>query len=183
MVKHEQLVLEAISIHAPHAGCDQRPSRAQIRYCVHFNPRTPCGVRPVCQHAHAASSVFQSTHPMRGATKGSVSRASETYTHFNPRTPCGVRLMTSQQKIRLHIFQSTHPMRGATIPHLAVESVSGISIHAPHAGCDSMRTERRELTRSDFNPRTPCGVRLVQFHAAIPVLPFQSTHPMRGATF
>ena len=38
------------------------------------------------------------------------------------------------------------------------------------------------MTPSNFNPRTPCGVRLPHcFHAGLQ-RKFQSTHPMRGAT-
>ena len=34
----------------------------------------------------------------------------------------------------------------------------------------------------DFNPRTPCGVRLPFFHGFPQRWKFQSTHPLRGAT-
>ena len=57
----------SISIHAPLAGCDLSrpfpppPSR-------HFNPRTPCGVRPVLPLCASTAGEFQSTHPLRGAT-------------------------------------------------------------------------------------------------------------------
>ena len=100
-----------ISIHAPLAGCDAK-TRAQRGSRLHFNPRTPCGVRPAREDA-----------PKRG--RG---------------------------------FQSTHPLRGATFFVLLPSGHSGISIHAPLAGCDPRR--RRKLQRRlDFNPRTPCGVR------------------------
>ena len=33
-----------------------------------------------------------------------------------------------------------------------------------------------------FNPRTPCGVRLDFFEVLTSIFPFQSTHPVRGAT-
>ena len=80
----------SISIHAPHAGCDMRKRgtfdyrknfnprtpcgvRPKVRggaghRGTHFNPRTPCGVRPRPQSIKDKCSVFQSTHPMRGAT-------------------------------------------------------------------------------------------------------------------
>ena len=35
----------------------------------------------------------------------------------------------------------------------------GISIHAPHAGCD-YTDGKVPASDADFNPRTPCGVRL-----------------------
>ena len=79
-----------ISIHAPHAGCDIWHIRRHKQQ-HYFNPRTPCGVRRMQQvdvmrkinisihapHAGCDSTnwsrsiawlVFQSTHPMRGAT-------------------------------------------------------------------------------------------------------------------
>ena len=57
-----------------------------------------------------------------------------------------------------------------------------ISIHAPLAGCD--RTTQRKRGRSrDFNPRTPCGVRLfARIARCATQRTFQSTHPLRGAT-
>ena len=66
-------------------------------------------------------------------------------------------------------FQSTHPLRGATrLPEVLVRSMR-ISIHAPLAGCD-------------FN----VFVKLTNIRAFQPSrkkrIPFQSTHPLRGAT-
>ena len=78
-----------------------------------------------------------------------------------------------------------------------------ISIHAPLAGCDlpadfagpdvsnfnprtpcGVRHVLVDATGSimDFNPRTPCGVRLDEKGFAITYTEFQSTHPLRGAT-
>ena len=57
-----------------------------------------------------------------------------------------------------------------------------ISIHAPHAGCDR-RTRRCPWGQGNFNPRTPCGVRQ-EWKAKVSLMnEFQSTHPMRGATY
>ena len=108
-----EIYAQQISIHAPHAGCDPRDRGAGSAGELHFNPRTPCGVR----HKQALSLTrlpeFQSTHPMRGAT--AVRRLSCCRkTDFNPRTPCGVRRQY----------------------HIINLSRHHISIHAPHAGCD-----------------------------------------------
>ena len=60
-----------ISIHAPREGCDlpflfyHRPT------LLYFNPRTPRGVRQRRIGDSTESSVFQSTHPARGATLSS----------------------------------------------------------------------------------------------------------------
>ena len=78
-------------------------------------------------------------------------------------------------------FQSTHPVRGATGSARRRQVRSGISIHAPRAGCDNAW---RYITRrqTDFNPRTPCGVRLRRCLQSTQTATFQSTHPVRGAT-
>ena len=169
-----------ISIHAPHAGCDQSCSyvaryvvfqsthpmrgatkRSQFfqRRRLDFNPRTPCGVRPAKLGKQTHSYQFQSTHPMRGATI-CCEKTVWCFTYFNPRTPCGVRQQQALQSAQM----------------------TAISIHAPHAGCDAscraffiglprfqsthpMRGATPRLPfprvhRRYFNPRTPCGVRL-----------------------
>ena len=95
-------------------------------------------------------------------------------------------------------------MRGATRLTEFKVVKRRISIHAPHAGCDLIdpikwsiicdfnpRTPcgvRRaqncnSLYSHNFNPRTPCGVRRTHCRTVRTVMPFQSTHPMRGATF
>ena len=78
-------------------------------------------------------------------------------------------------------FQSTHPLRGATGPLHLLEHFVCISIHAPLAGCDS-RSVCQCFAVDDFNPRTPCGVRLCVSSRAPSRGSFQSTHPLRGAT-
>ena len=106
--------------------------------------------------------------------------------------------------VGLALFQSTHPMRGATIflakyisnqsisihaPHARcdqdmtpAQGVSFISIHAPHARCDNMNAIQLGYIEN-FNPRTPCEVRLVCYTSILWTCRFQSTHPMRGATW
>ncbi len=59
----------AISIHAPLAGCDKRDDGTGCGR-EHFNPRTPCGVRPDSTPSPSCSA------------------------DFNPRAPCGARQQT-----------------------------------------------------------------------------------------
>ena len=168
-----------ISIHAPLAGRDKATVR-ETRSNFDFNPHAPCGarrllLRPRCRarqisiHAPLAGrdsssssasppcSPFQSTRPLRGATKPSATVSTSLY--FNPRAPCGARPSgplpcPQSEAISIHAplagrdevssiniskqteFQSTRPLRGATAAAL------------PWA--------RR--TRY-FNPRAPCGAR------------------------
>ena len=103
-----------ISIHAPLAGCDvaflvaawhngqfqsTHPLRGatvqrqhQHQPALHFNPRTPCGVRLTRRPSSARRCGFQSTHPLRGATEN------------------------RRRRDMKELFQSTHPLRGATPP-------------------------------------------------------------------
>ncbi len=125
-----------ISIHAPLAGCDPGGKVMRCRSChfnprtpcgvrlrqraelphglVDFNPRTPCGVRQRVRITQQSPDIFQSTHPLRGATAVSLAG------------------IVSAAK-----FQSTHPLRGATIRDSTYTLGITISIHAPLAGCDA----------------------------------------------
>ena len=109
-----------ISIHAPHAGSDCKQSKEMLlqRY---FNPRSPCGERPLPSVLGIEAVIFQSTLPMRGATK------------------------TDMIKSKPVIFQSTLPMRGATLSIASGIPNKAISIHAPHAGSDCKHLPKRKV--------------------------------------
>ena len=89
--KQRAINANVISIHAPLAGCDAKSAATPSRR-INFNPRTPCGVRhfrawlrkptqEISIHAplagcdlaralvDARNAEFQSTHPLRGATR------------------------------------------------------------------------------------------------------------------
>ena len=104
--------MTVISIHAPHAGRDACHSRSCIN-SLNFNPRAPCGARPSDGVTVARGALFQSTRPMRGATRCGANAAvcvgisihaphagrdrpqtapGTPYRYFNPRAPCGARL-------------------------------------------------------------------------------------------
>ena len=179
-VLSKEIAAKIISIHAPRVGCD-RGQRLQGGAHADFNPRTPCGVRrdmgggpgrkprdfnprTPCgvRRANPPSSpnwaVFQSTHPVWGAT---------------PRQ-C---IFIGTTNISIHA-----PRVGCDFGLYVPPGVLLISIHAPRVGCDirtqgtvpevvtfqsthpvwgATQGDRRQTTgRSDFNPRTPCGVRL-----------------------
>ena len=80
-----------ISIHAPRAGSDWTNANS-THYNRHFNPRSPCGERQLARLCPEGDIAFQSTLPVRGATR--VQRRN-----------CTV----------LPLFQSTLPVRGATV--------------------------------------------------------------------
>ena len=58
----------------------------------------------------------------------------------------------------------------------------GLSFAAPLAGRDFIGFCTSDHKRN-FNPRAPCGVRRSKKARAAPTPTFQSTHPLRGATF
>ena len=80
-------------------------------------------------HCHGVR--FQSTHPVRGATR-----------------------MLRGHPCPKSIFQSTHPVRGATKAIRLVLNITEISIHAPREGCDFQHLQNDCITEN-FNPRTP----------------------------
>ena len=78
-----------ISIHAPHAGSDDNVAFFYGPE-LYFNPRPPCGERLGVKKDLDGKLIFQSTPPMRGATRNDVDMRHEQM-DFNPRPPCGER--------------------------------------------------------------------------------------------
>ena len=127
--------------------------------------------------------MFQSTHSLRSATPLSPMMEPQekvsihallaecdryeqgdprTTWCFNPRTPCGVRQCWNSNHYRCFKFQSTHSLRSATFIQKSWSKIPVVSIHALLAECD--RPLSQELFHKiSFNPRTPCGVRLLLF--------------------
>ncbi len=52
------------------------------------------------------------------------------------------------------------PLAGCDQDSTFYTAPTGISIHAPLAGCDAVADVINPRKRKNFNPRTPCGVRL-----------------------
>ena len=126
----------AISIHAPLTGCD-----FLSRFCrfsrSHFNPRTPDGVRPTAELVLCREGR-----------------------NFNPRTPDGVRLCIFLMNTAVISISIHAPLTGCDRQNQKGVKFIMISIHAPLTGCDIQKT-RKGTVNTDFNPRTPDGVRLV----------------------
>ena len=127
-----------------------------------------------------SSRAFQSTHPVRGATR----------TLFLPPPPLAISIhapragcdgMCVRFPETVTGFQSTHPVRGATIELLLTYKSKYISIHAPRAGCDALHVlhdERAPTFQSTHPVRGATSVLGKYLHPIV----FQSTHPVRGAT-
>ena len=128
------LIPQVISIHAPRVGCD---------------------LTSKC--SSSSSRVFQSTHPVWGATGiYGLNRSIPMISIHAPRVGCDQVINAAVSRAR---FQSTHPVWGATPqpPPFRYLCKSFQSTH-PVWGATGCRCASRAYP-GDFNPRTPCGVR------------------------
>ena len=194
--------IKGISIHAPHAGSDYScPSRPKP--AVYFNPRSPCGERLVgvindgdfadfnprspCGERQnllagkTATKLFQSTLPMRGATAfPALEVQSSTISIHAPHA--GSDLDSLRLMNKFNRFQSTLPMRGATFGffHFFAYNLN----FNPRSPCgERLGCFRQFLPSFYFNPRSPCGERPGVSFKRRCFSRFQSTLPMRGATW
>ena len=148
---------------------------------AHFNPRSPYGERQKWDTMSGSDQLFQSTLPLRGATPedyfdtiivdisihapltGSdlfYDTAAYPPLYFNPRSPYGERhfryaLVESDTMISIHA-----PLTGSDFTTSPMPLAFTISIHAPLTGSDS-----------------------ICLRGGLFIALFQSTLPLRGATF
>ena len=153
-----------ISIHAPRVGRDCIPLNP-AEQPENFNPRAPCGARQFDEEIAATGIPFQSTRPVRGATR--IDIFPNAYKQFQSTHPVrGATLRGSVSSPARSGFQSTHPVRGATMDKAAAagnnefqstrpvwgatmctsrrRSSATISIHAPRVGRDGAVNGRAE---------------------------------------
>ena len=168
-----------ISIHAPRAGCDRatqggfpcrrnfnprtpcgvRPSSAVSDGCsCYFNPRTPCGVRPTIPVCFCKRALFQSTHPVRGATAYGESIRPNDIIFQSTHPVRGATFIACALFSDTIKFQSTHPVRGATVYSNFYHLLTIFQSTHPVRGATYSRRGHYRPSRN-FNPRTPCGVR------------------------
>ena len=193
---------DAISIHAPRAGCDDNAGAGCLPM-RHFNPRTPCGVRlQPCEKVLDASS-FQSTHPMRGATVCSVHSGTNQPDISIHAPHAGCDRVPTTDTPAADVFQSTHPMRGATSRRLLSGQAGQFQSTHPMRGATNgfapagasrifqSTHPMRGATCKSFSAACRCTISIHAPHAGCDIskldglaglLRFQSTHPMRGAT-
>ncbi len=112
-----------------------RPASSGSACRSNFNPRAPCGARPVWIRIEIAIHDFNPRAPC-GARRTPRATSLTRTTNFNPRAPCGAR---PRARFPLSIFLL-------------------ISTHAPLAGRDRWIGNKKNK-RINFNPRAPCGAR------------------------
>ena len=146
-----------ISIHAPLTGSDQMEPLRSLRFDISI---------------HA---------PLTGSDRLSQ-LTSLIQSDFNPRSPYGERRAYRMPQVIRTVFQSTLPLRGATIIMSPRPPPRRISIHAPLTGSDSCPRMLLPVI-TDFNPRSPYGERPLNVPRSLQKRIFQSTLPLRGATY
>ncbi len=192
-----------ISIHAPRVGGDCPREEGQPMGW-NFNPRPPCGGRPVTRITPMDAVYFNPRPPCGGrltCRTGAISCRMD----FNPRPPCGGRhrvmlacsiklyisihaprvggdLLHAAERGGKELFQSTPPVWGATgAAGVADGGAVPISIHAPRVGGDPSKLDTGGILPY-FNPRPPCGGRHSRRAIDQLIMLFQSTPPVWGAT-
>ena len=146
-----------ISIHAPHTGRDVLIF-VLTGLDIDFNPRAPYGARQRLRKCTGSWQKFQSTRPIRGATRC-----------YDP--------VRQRRHISIH---APHTGRDAAF-NVSQGQRRPISIHAPHTGRD-IRPSMAIFMPLYFNPRAPYGARHL-CRIQVNLRPaFQSTRPIRGAT-
>ena len=125
---------------------------------------------------------FQSTHPVRGATRAVIDKSVDG--KFQSTHPVRGATMFWTGSPLWRSFQSTHPVRGATQAALAGrQGQDPISIHAPRAGCDLSLARLSGLIHTEFQSTHPVrGATTTSRFWTSSTSIFQSTHPVRGAT-
>ena len=189
----------------PRTPCGvRRYSIIPHQWRIYFNPRAPCGARPAVSRLSMVSTVFQSTHPVRGAT-GTQFRLGVPGIYFNPRAPRGARLFCYTETLchchisiheprvgrdwenqfgqnKMQLFQSTRPVWGATL--ISFGSIRDISFQSTRpvwgatweSSVHVPTHSRFQSTRPVWGATTGCSGTRIRFNL------FQSTRPVWGAT-
>ena len=132
MTATEVVARQKVSIHALLVECDPLPARS-FTSGWGFNPRTPCGVRPMEPGGPEVLSEVSITHSLWVRPRAAIS--SFRVCGFNPRTPCECDSSFST----VTSFPNGFNPRTPCGVRQSLASMAGSSF--------------------GFNPRTPCGVR------------------------
>ncbi len=146
-----------ISIHVPRVEDDSEKVTV-TEEPLDFNPRPPCGGRRAMRLSLSLRTAY-----------------------FNPRPPCGGRRGHDKRGAGGQKFQSTSPVWRTTRPRSSSCRSMPISIHVPRVEDDTGRWGRRCSTLY-FNPRPPCGGRLLRSVLKARTSSFQSTSPVWRTT-
>ena len=186
----------------PRSPCGERPQTPASSPCgnADFNPRSPCGERLFGPCSACGAWYFQSTLPVRGATYGlCIVCGGRLFSIHAPRAgsdPLAALIRSQAGGFSIHapragsdyrhypayvagsLFQSTLPVRGATLFFLARDCFCQFQSTLPVRGA----TRPWSLTAAttwNFNPRSPCGERLLDLRYFL-IVGFISIHAPRA---
>ena len=145
----------------PHSPCGERLCRPKLALSpCYFNPHSPCGERPIAVSLPNLRPDISIHTPHAGSDR-TRKIATRVHINFNPHSPCGERRSLAT----------------------ALNGNCAISIHTPHAGSDSSDSSATPDLRiiSIHTPHAGSDYRYSFLSATVSL--FQSTLPMRGATF
>ena len=145
-----------------------------------FNPRAPCGARRWMKTSDGGMHIFQSTRPVWGATTRALivtprwlfqstrpvwgatgKRRSDCKVNFiSIHAPRVGRDLFGDRPLRILGISIHAPRVGRDAINRRVVFHYAISIHAPRVGRDAINEVAR-TGGADFNPRAPCGARLL----------------------
>ena len=164
----------------PHSPCgERRNAYGRPTISKYFNPHSPCGERQEILSSTFEMDEFQSTLPLRGATRfGEEGRAERQISIHTPLA--GSDLAWRAENHRRNISIHT-PLAGSDSGQHDLGAVHQISIHTPLAGSDAL--QRRAPETEMISIHTPlAGSDLVERVPSALILEFQSTLPLRRAT-
>ena len=156
--------------------CSPLPDRT-----ADFNPRPPCGRRRK-SWARNASTASISTHVPRAGDDLVQAFSLVRIPYFNPRPPCGRRLFPCVTLAAAVPFQPTSPVRETTWGMGEIVRIE--NLFQPTSPVRETTDEKSggPLCHYNFNPRPPCGRRLVISSGPFSPAIFQPTSPVRETT-
>ena len=167
-----------ISIHAPREGSDRAHHRLR-RAESNFNPRSPRGERPRSRMMGYPWTLFQSTLPARGATRGATGRPP--IGEFQSTLPARGATSPLPRRFPAREFQSTLPARGATSQVCGhPQELRGFQSTLPARGATGRRSAQGRHS-ADFNPRSPRGERRADTIAALQKMWISIHAPREGS--
>ena len=127
----------AISIHAPHEGCDNHHGCVSVRIRISIHAPHE-GVRHIDIQIITKQWEFQSTHPTRGCD-AHIAYLNLSTSHFNPRTLRGGATIFSFSSFILSMnFNPRTPRGGATNAVVLYNSSAAFQSTHPTRGCDGL---------------------------------------------
>lgn len=142
---------------------------------IHFNPLSPCGLRPTYCSSMILATSIHATH--MGCDHCAIINCFLRF-YFNPCNPCELRLGLAISHVPHSTLQSMQPMRIATqFQWQQGYCLCSTSIHATHTGCDFGSTL---LSRTvNFNPCNLCWLQNLWQNSTTSYTSLQSTQPVR----